>query len=168
MSTRAGGGEEYVQTLNQLLTELDGFHGHSDGVVILGATNRQEAIDPSLLRPGRFDRHVKIDLPDEGERLEILRVHARHADILHDVQENTLKSVASSSAGFSGAELANVVNEAIFLALRSRREKPSCQDFTDSLARRKAARRMAEQDAEQSMATGLPHMHHMWPAAVVS
>ncbi|CAE8606419.1 unnamed protein product [Polarella glacialis] len=134
----AGGGEEYVQTLNQLLTELDGFHGQSDGVVVLGATNRQEAIDPSLLRPGRFDRHVQVELPDEGERLEILRIHARKADLLENTQAGILQSVASGSEGFSGAELANVVNEAIFMALRSGRQRPAREDFSMALERRKA------------------------------
>ncbi|CAE6971467.1 ftsH [Symbiodinium sp. CCMP2592] len=136
-----GGGEEYVQTLNQILTELDGFHGHSDGIVVLGATNRQEAIDPALLRPGRFDRFIQVDLPDEEERKAIFRIHVRKADESLSVEAGTVNSIASSSAGFSGAELANVVNEAIFLALRDSRSQPTAKDFSDALDRRKVARK---------------------------
>eukprot|EP00439_Symbiodinium_sp_Y106_P072683 s241_g13.t1 len=144
-----GGGEEtwgallyeYVQTLNQILTELDGFHGHGDGIVVLGATNRQEAIDPALLRPGRFDRFI------QDERKAIFRIHVRKADESLSVEAGTVNSIASSSAGrafcegFSGAELANVVNEAIFLALRDTRSQPTAKDFSDALDRRKVARR---------------------------
>merc|ERR1711904_463269 len=116
-----GPNEEYVQLLNQLLSELDGFHGHDDGIVIIGATNRHEAIDPALLRPGRFDRHIFVELPDEDERFQILRIHARRASMLCELESketSTLQEIAQEAAGFSGAELANVINEAVFLAMR--------------------------------------------------
>jgi len=135
------GSEEYVQTLNQLLSELDGFYGQSDGIVILGATNRSEAIDPALLRPGRFDRFIQVDLPDEEERRQILRIHTNKADPNMEVKASTVDSIAAASSGFSGAELANVVNEAVFLALRESRSKPSAQDFSAALERRKVARK---------------------------
>merc|ERR1712146_152811 len=124
-----GPNEEYVQLLNQLLSELDGFHGHDDGIVVIGATNRHEAIDPALLRPGRFDRHVFVELPDEEERLEILSIHARKAPMLCDVDSATLKDLAGTAAGFSGAELANVINEAIFLAMRERKARVDQKDL---------------------------------------
>merc|ERR1712232_44044 len=103
-------------------TELDGFNGHSDGLVVLAATNRREAIDPALLRPGRFDRHVFVELPDEAERVAILALHAARAPAAMNLEASgDLARVAATSAGFSGAELANVVNEAVFLSLRAGR-----------------------------------------------
>ncbi|OLQ03015.1 ATP-dependent zinc metalloprotease FtsH [Symbiodinium microadriaticum] len=166
-----GGGEEYVQTLNQILTELDGFHGHGDGIVVLGATNRQEAIDPALLRPGRFDRFIQVDLPDEEERKAIFRIHVRKADENLSVEAGTVNSIASSSAGFSGAELANVVNEAIFLALRSTRSQPTAKDFSDALDRRKVARQAVGcgSSALNGDASGLGfRMPRPWPKATAA
>eukprot|EP00931_Biecheleriopsis_adriatica_P007588 TRINITY_DN108858_c0_g1_i1.p1 TRINITY_DN108858_c0_g1~~TRINITY_DN108858_c0_g1_i1.p1 ORF type:complete len:460 (-),score=115.28 TRINITY_DN108858_c0_g1_i1:65-1444(-) len=168
-STSVGGGEEYVQTLNQLLTELDGFHGHSDGVVILGATNRQEAIDPALLRPGRFDRFVQVELPDEEERLEILQIHAEKAEVAKELKAGTLQTIAAASTGFSGAELANVVNEAIFLALRSGRKRPLPEDFSLALERRKAARKLGGcTTAAGDVAGGFSRALRVWPKAAVA
>lgn len=129
------GSEEHIQTLNQLLTELDGFHGQRDGVVILAATNRHEALDPALLRPGRFDRHIFVELPDEAERLAILRLHSRKASLAAGTEDEVLRHVVSITAGSSGAELANIINEAVFLALRSGRSRVERQDLETALHR---------------------------------
>jgi len=163
--------EEYVQTLNQLLTELDGFHGQSDGVVVLAATNRHEAIDPSLLRPGRFDRHVFVELPDEEERLQILRIHAGKAALAADLEAAVLERIAAASTGFSGAELANLVNEAVFLALRARRPRATAQDFVAALERARATRQRAANAAaaENSAVAGLSRsLLRAWPTAAVA
>ena len=109
-----GGHDEREQTLNQILAELDGFTGH-EAVVVLAATNRPDVLDPALLRPGRFDRHVTLDLPDRKARLEILRVHTRDVALADGVD---LDVVAASTPGFSGADLKNLVNEAAMLAAR--------------------------------------------------
>ena len=103
-----GGNDEREQTLNQLLTEMDGFEGNT-GVIILAATNRPESLDPALTRPGRFDRRVPVELPDLKGREEILKVHAKKIKIAEDVDFN---KVARMASGASGAELANIVNEA--------------------------------------------------------
>ena len=110
-----GGNDEREQTLNQLLTEMDGFEGNN-GVIILAATNRPESLDPALTRPGRFDRRVPVELPDLKGREEILKVHARKIKVAEDVDYNKIARMAS---GASGAELANIVNEAA--ARRARR-----------------------------------------------
>lgn len=130
-----GPNEEYVQLLNQLLSELDGFHGHDDGIVVIGATNRHEAIDAALLRPGRFDRHVFVELPDEEERVQILRIHAKRAPMLSELDPNALQQLAAVTDGFSGAELANVINEAIFLALRERKTQAGPLELATALGR---------------------------------
>ncbi len=111
----AGGNDEREQTLNQLLVEMDGFEA-SDHVIIIGATNRQDILDPALLRPGRFDRQVMVPLPDVGGREKILKVHARQVPMADDVD---WKTVARSTPGFSGAQLANMVNEAALLMARA-------------------------------------------------
>ena len=103
-----GGNDEREQTLNQLLTEMDGFDG-SKGVVILAATNRPDSLDPALLRPGRFDRRIPVELPDLKGREEILKVHAKKIKIADSVR---FDEIAKAAAGASGAELANIVNEA--------------------------------------------------------
>ncbi|KAF4734488.1 hypothetical protein FOZ63_023425 [Perkinsus olseni] len=114
--SRFGGGhEEYVQTLNQLLVELDGVCGH-EGIVVLAASNRHAAIDRALLRPGRFDRHVFLNLPTTAERLEIIRIHSRQARFGPNVD---LRVLAQATEGFTGADLANLVNESIYLSLRT-------------------------------------------------
>mgnify|MGYP000556177631 CR=1 FL=1 len=112
-----GGNDEREQTLNQLLTEMDGFDG-SKGVVILAATNRPDSLDPALLRPGRFDRRIPVELPDLQGREEILKVHAKKIKIADNVD---FSAIAKAAAGASGAELANIVNEAALRAVRDGR-----------------------------------------------
>ena len=124
-----GGNDEREQTLNQLLTEMDGFDA-SKGVVILAATNRPEALDPALLRPGRFDRRIPVELPDLKGREEILRVHAKKIKTAPDVD---LHKIARTSSGASGAELANIVNEAALRAVRHGRKSATQEDFEESI-----------------------------------
>ena len=112
-----GGNDEREQTLNQLLTEMDGFDG-SKGVVILAATNRPDSLDPALLRPGRFDRRIPVELPDLKGREEILKVHAKNKPLAEDVD---LKQIAQTTAGFTGADLENLMNEAAILAAKENR-----------------------------------------------
>ena len=124
-----GGHDEREQTLNQILTEMDGFET-SDQVIIMAATNRPDVLDPALLRPGRFDRRVVLDLPDIAERDAILRVHA--AKKLMDADVN-LRKIAERTPGFSGADLANLVNEAAIFAARNDRKTVSQEDLTVSI-----------------------------------
>lgn len=124
-----GGNDEREQTLNQLLTEMDGFDG-SKGVVILAATNRPESLDPALLRPGRFDRRVPVELPDLKGREEILKVHARKIRTSPNIDFN---AVARAASGASGAELANIVNEAALRAVRDGRKMASQADLEESV-----------------------------------
>ena len=109
-----GGNDEREQTLNQILAELDGFSGH-EAIVVLAATNRPDVLDPALLRPGRFDRHITLELPDKKARVEILKVHVRAVPLADDVD---LETVAMGTPGFSGADLKNLVNEAAMMAAR--------------------------------------------------
>ena len=124
-----GGNDEREQTLNQLLTEMDGFDG-SKGVVILAATNRPEILDPALLRPGRFDRRVPVELPDMAGREAILRVHAKKIRLSDDVD---FTAIARASAGCSGAELANLINEAALRAVRMGRRTVNQSDLEESI-----------------------------------
>ena len=124
-----GGNDEREQTLNQLLTEMDGFDG-SKGVVILAATNRPDSLDPALLRPGRFDRRIPVELPDLKGREEILKVHARKIKIADSVR---FDEIAKAAAGASGAELANIVNEAALRAVRDNREVVTEADLEESI-----------------------------------
>ena len=124
-----GGNDEREQTLNQLLTEMDGFDG-SKGVVILAATNRPDSLDPALLRPGRFDRRIPVELPDLKGREEILKVHARKIKIADSIR---FDEIAKAAAGASGAELANVVNEAALRAVRDGRKFATQADFEESI-----------------------------------
>ncbi len=124
-----GGNDEREQTLNQLLTEMDGFEENT-GVIILASTNRPESLDPALLRPGRFDRRVPVELPDLKGREDILRVHARKVKIADNVDYN---KVARMASGASGAELANIVNEAALRAVRSRRRFVVQSDLEESI-----------------------------------
>ena len=124
-----GGNDEREQTLNQLLTEMDGFEENT-GVVILAATNRPEALDPALTRPGRFDRRVPVELPDLKGREDILKVHARKIKCSQDVDFN---KIARMAAGASGAELANIVNEAALRAVRDGRKFANQADFEESI-----------------------------------
>ncbi|KZO82053.1 cell division protein FtsH [Escherichia coli] len=126
-----GGHDESEQTLNQLLTEMDGFDS-SVGLIILAATNRPEILDQALLRAGRFDRQVLVDRPDKKERLDILKVHVKKVTLAQDVD---LEQVAALTTGFSGADLANRVNEAALAARRRRASAVELQDFTATIER---------------------------------
>ncbi len=124
-----GGNDEREQTLNQLLTEMDGFEDNN-GVIILAATNRPEALDPALLRPGRFDRRVPVELPDLKGREAILKVHAKKIKIAEDVD---FTQVARMASGASGAELANIINEAALRAVRNGRKYANQSDLEESI-----------------------------------
>ena len=126
-----GSHEEREQTLNQLLAEMDGFDSRK-GVIIMGATNRPEVLDPALLRPGRFDRQVLVDKPDVKGREEILRIHAKGVKLSPDVD---LRIVAARTAGFAGADLANLVNEAALLAARDDKTEVGPKDFESAIDR---------------------------------
>ncbi len=127
----SGGTEEREQTLNQLLSEMDGFEPQT-GVIILAATNRPEVLDPSILRPGRFDRQIAVDRPDIKGREAILKVHARNVKLAPDVD---LKLIAARTPGFAGSDLANVVNESALMAARRDREQVLMVDFEEALDR---------------------------------
>lgn len=126
---RVGGNDEREQTLNQLLTEMDGFEGNT-GVIILAATNRPETLDPALTRPGRFDRRVPVELPDLKGREAILKVHAKKIKVMDDVD---FSHVARMASGASGAELANIINEAALRAVRSGRKAVTQADLEESI-----------------------------------
>ena len=128
-SGMGGGNDEREQTLNQLLTEMDGFDG-SKGVVILAATNRPDSLDPALLRPGRFDRRIPVELPDLQGREKILKVHAKKIKIADSVR---FDEIAKAAVGASGAELANIVNEAALRAVRDGRKFATQADFEESI-----------------------------------
>ncbi len=123
-----GGNDEREQTLNQVLAEMDGF-SNEEAVVVLAATNRPDVLDPALLRPGRFDRKVTLELPQQNARKEILAVHTRKVPLASDVN---LQEIASMTVGFSGADLANLVNEAALLAVRNDRTEVTREDFNKS------------------------------------
>jgi len=123
-----GGHDEREQTLNQLLVEMDGFESN-DGVILIAATNRPDVLDPALLRPGRFDRQIVVDVPDMRGREGILRVHVRNIPVAEDVNLTTL---AKGTPGMVGADLANLVNEAALLAARRNRKRVSPEDFEDA------------------------------------
>jgi cell division protease FtsH len=131
IQTPMGSHEEREQTLNQLLAEMDGFDGRK-GIIIMGATNRPEVLDPALLRPGRFDRQVLVDKPDVRGREDILRIHVKNVKIADNVD---LKVVAARTAGFAGADLANLVNEAALLAARKDKTSVDMKDFDDAIDR---------------------------------
>ncbi|MET1010840.1 MAG: ATP-dependent zinc metalloprotease FtsH, partial [Actinomycetota bacterium] len=131
MSGSFGGHDEREQTLNQLLVEMDGFDA-SKGVIIMAATNRPDVLDPALIRPGRFDRQVVVDLPDLNGREEILRVHARGVALDPSVDLNTL---AARTPGFTGADLENVVNEAALLAARREKNAVSMEELEEAIDR---------------------------------
>jgi len=126
-----GGNDEREQTLNQLLTEMDGFEGNT-GIIVVAATNRADILDPALLRPGRFDRQVSVDVPDVKGRVDILKVHARNKKLGEGVE---IESIARRTPGFSGADLANLLNEAAILAGRRGRTDVSLQEIDDSVDR---------------------------------
>ncbi len=120
-----GGHDEREQTLNQILAEMDGFSGH-EAIIVLGATNRPDVLDPALLRPGRFDRHVVLELPDRKDRVAILKVHSRKVPLADDVN---LDQIAAGTPGFSGADIKNLVNEAAMLAAREKASKVMMTHF---------------------------------------
>jgi cell division protease FtsH len=126
-----GGNDEREQTLNQLLTEMDGFEGNS-GIIIIAATNRADVLDSALLRPGRFDRQVQVDVPDIKGRLSVLKVHSRDKKLADDV---SLEAIARRTPGFSGADLANLLNEAAILTARRRKEATSLAEIDDAVDR---------------------------------
>ena len=126
-----GGNDEREQTLNQLLTEMDGFEGNT-GIIIIAATNRPDVLDSALLRPGRFDRQVTVDVPDIKGRLEVLNVHARNKKISEEV---SLEAIARRTPGFSGADLANLLNEAAILTARRRKEAITMLEIDDAVDR---------------------------------
>jgi cell division protease FtsH len=127
-----GGNDEREQTLNQLLTEMDGFSAGDATVIVLAATNRPETLDPALLRPGRFDRQVLVDRPDLSGREAILNIHAQQVKLGPDVN---LKAIATRTPGFAGADLANLVNEAALLAARRNQEVVAQEDFAEAIER---------------------------------
>ena len=124
-----GGNDEREQTLNQLLTEMDGFDSNK-GVVILAATNRPEILDPALLRPGRFDRRIPVNLPDLQGRIAILKVHSKDVKMEGDINFN---AIAKATSGASGAELANIINEAALRAVRQGRDAVTQEDLEESV-----------------------------------
>ena len=126
-----GGNDEREQTLNQLLTEMDGFEGNS-GIIIIAATNRADVLDSALMRPGRFDRQVMVDVPDIKGRLSILQVHSRNKTLASDV---SLETIARRTPGFSGADLANLLNEAAILTARRRKEATGLAEIDDAVDR---------------------------------
>jgi cell division protease FtsH len=123
-----GGHDEREQTLNQILAEMDGFSGH-EAIIVLGATNRPDVLDPALLRPGRFDRHVVLELPDRNDRVAILRVHSRKMPLADDVD---LEQISAGTPGFSGADIKNLVNEAAMLAARDKVTQVSMKYFDEA------------------------------------
>jgi AFG3 family protein len=127
----SGANDERESTLNQLLTEMDGF-GTNTGVMVLAATNRADILDPALLRPGRVDRHIYLELPNQAERKEIFKVHLRPLVLAESVDTEFL---ASQTPGFSGADIANICNEAALTAARRKKDKVEKQDFLDSIDR---------------------------------
>ncbi len=126
-----GGHDEREQTLNQILTEMDGFSGH-EGVVVLAATNRADVLDPALLRPGRFDRQIVVHAPDQNGRREILRIHTRDIPLADDVD---LEQIARSTPGMTGADLSNLANEAALAAARAGQERVTARHFAQALER---------------------------------
>lgn len=133
-----GGGtahDEYVQTMNQLLVEMDGISGHDDGLVVIAATNRFNALDSALLRPGRFDRHVWLQLPTDKERLDILKLNCSLRALELEDPTIDLGAIARESISFSGADLANVINEAIFFSLRRGAKSINMADLRAALSK---------------------------------
>jgi len=126
-----GGHDEREQTLNQMLAEMDGFD-QSESIIVMAATNRPDVLDPALLRPGRFDRHVTVGLPDKKGRLSILKIHTRGKPLANDVE---MEQIAAGTIGFSGADLANLANEAALNAARRNAKKLSLRDFSDAFDR---------------------------------
>jgi cell division protease FtsH len=151
-SGSVGGHDEREQTLNALLVEMDGFDSNS-GVIVMGATNRPETLDPALLRPGRFDRHVLVDRPDVAGREEILNVHLRNIKVAQGID---VRKIASITSGFVGADLANLVNEAALLAARKGKSLVTIEEFDEAVERVTAGlekkQRIMQDDEKQRVA----------------
>ena len=144
-----GGNDEREQTLNQLLVEMDGFNDNS-GIIVIAATNRDDVLDPALLRAGRFDRKITVSLPDRKGREEIFKVHARGKQLSDDIN---FENLARRTVGFSGADIENIMNEAAILAIRAGREKISVDDIDEAIDRRvagpaKSSRSLSEHEKE--------------------
>jgi cell division protease FtsH len=145
-----GGHDEREQTLNQLLVEMDGFEGN-EGIIVIAATNRPDVLDPALLRPGRFDRQVVVPLPDVRGREQILKVHMRRVPLADDVRPQL---IARGTPGFSGADLANLVNEAALFAARANRRTVTMEEFEkakDKIMMGAERRSMVMNDAEKKL-----------------
>jgi len=127
-----GGNDEREQTLNQLLTEMDGFASTDKPVIVLAATNQPEVLDAALLRPGRFDRQVLVDRPDLSGRKTILEIYTKKVKLADSID---LDSIAQATSGFAGADLANMVNEAALLAARAKRKSVEQQDLSEAIER---------------------------------
>ncbi len=154
-----GGHDEREQTLNQLLVEMDGFEPN-EAVIIIAATNRPDILDPALLRPGRFDRQVTVDLPDIKGRTEILKVHAAKVPLGEDV---SLELIARGTPGFSGADLANIVNEAALIAARHNKQLINMSDFEEAkdkliLGKEKKSRVIPEEDKRRTAVHEIGHV----------
>ena len=161
-----GGNDEREQTLNQLLVEMDGFESN-DGIIVIAATNRPDVLDPALLRPGRFDRQIYVNMPDVGEREEILKVHAKNKKFTEDVN---FKNIARITSGFSGADLANLLNEAAILAARDDRPRITMKDMSEASTKvmmgpQKKSRVMTERDRQITAyhESGHAILHKMLP-----
>ena len=144
-----GGNDEREQTLNQLLVEMDGFNDNS-GIIVIAATNRDDVLDPALLRAGRFDRKITVSLPDRKGREEIFKVHSRNKKLDDDVN---FENIARRTVGFSGADIENIMNEAAILAVRANRESVSVDDIDEAIDRRvagpaKSSRSLSEHEKE--------------------
>ena len=144
-----GGNDEREQTLNQLLVEMDGFNDNS-GIIVIAATNRDDVLDPALLRAGRFDRKITVSLPDRKGREEIFKVHSRNKQLDDDIN---FENIARRTVGFSGADIENIMNEAAILAVRANREKISVDDIDEAIDRRvagpaKSSRSLSEHEKE--------------------
>ncbi|HNU53949.1 MAG TPA: ATP-dependent zinc metalloprotease FtsH [Candidatus Syntrophosphaera sp.] len=154
-----GGHDEREQTLNQLLVEMDGFEPN-EAVIIIAATNRPDILDPALLRPGRFDRQVTVDLPDIKGRTEILKVHSAKVPLAEDVH---LELIARGTPGFSGADLANIVNEAALIAARQNKQKINMSDFEEAkdkltLGKEKKSRVIPDEDKKLTSIHEIGHV----------
>ncbi|KAF8822432.1 hypothetical protein IE077_004582 [Cardiosporidium cionae] len=161
-----GGGSEYIQTfcipigiqrltINQLLAEMDGFLGHYCDVVVIAATNRYASIDPTLLRSGRFDRHIRLSLPTQSERLEIISLYIRKKGLkLAKKATQMLNELAKRTSGFSGADLENLLNESIFCALRNNEEEISMAHFELEIEKMSANIAMTKQSVDEEVSNG--------------
>jgi hypothetical protein len=159
-----GGNDERENTLNQLLTEMDGFDPQA-GIIIMGATNRPEVLDPALLRPGRFDRQILVDRPDLKGRMDIFAVHTREFRLDDQVD---FRKLAAETPGFAGAEIANVCNEAALLASRRNRQTVKQNDFQDAIERIIAGLEKKNKLINPTSVGWWPAMNRATPSSVTS